>query len=51
MNWSDILAEEKQKPYFKKILEFLANEALVGKTIFLQKRIYLMLLSILGSII
>ncbi|AJI46479.1 uracil-DNA glycosylase [Francisella philomiragia] len=37
MNWSDILAEEKQKPYFKKILEFLANEALVGKTIFPTK--------------
>ncbi|MBK2255390.1 uracil-DNA glycosylase [Francisella philomiragia] len=37
VNWSDILAEEKQKPYFKKILEFLANEALVGKTIFPTK--------------
>ncbi len=37
MNWSDILAEEKQKHYFKKILEFLANEALVGKTIFPTK--------------
>jgi len=37
VNWSDILAEEKQKHYFKKILEFLANEALVGKTIFPTK--------------
>ncbi|WP_432772974.1 uracil-DNA glycosylase [Francisella salimarina] len=37
MNWSDILAEEKQKPYFKKILEFLASETSVGKIIFPTK--------------
>lgn len=34
MKWSDILAEEKQKPYFKEILDFLANETNNGKVIF-----------------
>ncbi|API86291.1 uracil-DNA glycosylase [Francisella uliginis] len=34
MSWSDILSEEKQKPYFKKILDFLANETNSGKVIF-----------------
>ena len=34
MTWSDILAEEKQKPYFKQILDFLASEAGSGKVIF-----------------
>lgn len=34
MTWSDILAEEKQKPYFKQILDFLANETSSGKVIF-----------------
>ncbi|AIT09951.1 uracil-DNA glycosylase [Candidatus Francisella endociliophora] len=37
MNWSDILSEEKQKPYFKQILEFLANEMSLGKVIFPAK--------------
>lgn len=32
--WSDILSEEKQKPYFKEILNFLADEIKQGKTIF-----------------
>ncbi|KEI34680.1 uracil-DNA glycosylase, family 1 [Francisella sp. W12-1067] len=34
MTWSDILSEEKQKSYFKQILEFLASEANKGKVIF-----------------
>ena len=34
MNWLDILSEEKQKPYFKQILEFLDSERKQGKTIF-----------------
>ncbi|MFC4893156.1 uracil-DNA glycosylase [Pseudofrancisella aestuarii] len=34
MIWSDILSEEKQKPYFNEILNFLANEIRQGKTIF-----------------
>ncbi|MED7819412.1 MULTISPECIES: uracil-DNA glycosylase [unclassified Francisella] len=34
MIWSDILADEKQKPYFKHILEFLSNETNGGKVIF-----------------
>lgn len=37
MNWSDILSEEKQKPYFKQILEFLSNEVQAGQTIFPAK--------------
>ncbi|APC97629.1 uracil-DNA glycosylase [Francisella frigiditurris] len=34
MIWSDILSEEKQKPYFNEILNFLANEIRQGKIIF-----------------
>ncbi|MBK2357565.1 uracil-DNA glycosylase [Francisella hispaniensis] len=37
MTWSDILAEEKQKPYFKQILDFLACEISKGKVIFPAK--------------
>lgn len=37
MNWADILSEEKQKPYFKQILEFLANEISRGKILFPAK--------------
>lgn len=37
MNWSDILSEEKQKPYFKQILDFLENEQNAGKVIFPAK--------------
>ncbi|QIW09586.1 uracil-DNA glycosylase [Francisella sp. LA112445] len=37
MSWSDILAEEKQKPYFKQILEFLSTELSNGKVIFPSK--------------
>jgi uracil-DNA glycosylase len=37
MNWSDLFAEEKQKPYFQKILAFLESERLQGKTIFPAK--------------
>ncbi|MBK2028498.1 uracil-DNA glycosylase [Francisella noatunensis] len=37
MNWSDVLADEKQKDYFKAILEFLASETKSGKIIFPKK--------------
>jgi uracil-DNA glycosylase len=37
VDWSDILLEEKQKPYFKKILTFLDSEMDQGKTIFPSK--------------
>ncbi|MGQ4004952.1 uracil-DNA glycosylase [Francisellaceae bacterium CB300] len=37
MTWSDILSEEKQKPYFKQILAFLDGERKRGKTIFPAK--------------
>ncbi|QIV94084.1 uracil-DNA glycosylase [Allofrancisella frigidaquae] len=37
MTWSDILSEEKQKSYFKQILEFLASEENKGKVIFPAK--------------
>ncbi|WP_150466637.1 uracil-DNA glycosylase [Francisella sp. SYW-9] len=37
MSWSDILVEEKQKPYFKQILDFLANETNSGKVLFPKK--------------
>ncbi|GMN89766.1 uracil-DNA glycosylase [Francisella sciaenopsi] len=37
MNWSDVLAAEKQKDYFKAILEFLASETKSGKIIFPNK--------------
>ncbi|MBK2027375.1 uracil-DNA glycosylase [Allofrancisella guangzhouensis] len=37
MTWSDILSKEKQKPYFKQILEFLASEENKGKVIFPAK--------------
>ncbi|WP_298623777.1 uracil-DNA glycosylase [uncultured Legionella sp.] len=32
--WSDILGDEKKQPYFKSILQFLAEEAKVGKVIY-----------------
>lgn len=48
MTWSDILAEEKQKPYFKQILDFLACESAKGKVISQRRKIFLMLLSILS---
>ena len=34
MTWTDVLADEKSQPYFKEILQFLANEQLAGKTIY-----------------
>ncbi|MEY8702199.1 uracil-DNA glycosylase [Francisella philomiragia] len=37
MNWSDVLVDEKQKDYFKAILEFLASETKSGKIIFPKK--------------
>lgn len=37
MTWSDILAEEKQKDYFKRILTFLSREISKGKVIFPAK--------------
>ena len=37
MNCTNILSEEKQKPYFKQILTFLDNEIEQGKTIFPAK--------------
>ncbi|APD50972.1 uracil-DNA glycosylase [Francisella hispaniensis] len=37
MTWSDILSEEKQKAYFKQILDFLACEISKGKVIFPAK--------------
>ncbi|MED7787483.1 uracil-DNA glycosylase [Francisella sp. 19X1-34] len=37
MTWSDILSEEKQKPYFKQILEHLVEQVSHGKVIFPKK--------------
>ncbi|QIV96470.1 uracil-DNA glycosylase [Allofrancisella inopinata] len=37
MTWSNILSKEKQKLYFKQILEFLASEENKGKVIFPAK--------------
>lgn len=34
ITWADILAEEKSKPYFKSILQFLIQEKQAGKTIY-----------------
>ncbi|ASG68586.1 uracil-DNA glycosylase [Francisella halioticida] len=38
MDWSEILSEEKQKPYFKQILDFLASEINSDKVIFPSKK-------------
>jgi len=32
--WTDVFADEKSQPYFKAIVQFLANEQLAGKTIY-----------------
>ena len=32
--WADILSEEKTQPYFKSILQFLAQEKKAGKIIY-----------------
>lgn len=34
MNWTDLLANEKQQPYFKQILSFLAQAKQQGKTVY-----------------
>ena len=34
ITWTDILADEKEKPYFKSILQFIAAERQAGKTIY-----------------
>ncbi len=33
-NWTDVLGDEKVKPYFKSILQFLSEEKAEGKTIY-----------------
>ena len=35
--WTDVLADEKQQPYFKAILEFLSQQHAAGKTIYPPK--------------
>ena len=32
--WKDLLAEEKQQPYFKSLIEFVERERVSGKTIY-----------------
>jgi uracil-DNA glycosylase len=32
--WADVLGAEKQKPYFRHILDFLEKERAAGKTIY-----------------
>src|SRR5262245_11489786 len=34
LNWNDVLGEEKSKPYFKSILQFLAQEKAAGKIVY-----------------
>lgn len=34
LNWNDVLGDEKIKPYFKSILQFLAQEKAAGKIIY-----------------
>lgn len=34
MTWSDFLGKEKNKPYFKKVLNFLRSERRSGKTVY-----------------
>jgi len=34
LNWNDVLGEEKTKPYFKSILQFLTQEKAAGKTVY-----------------
>ncbi len=38
LTWTDVLAAEKQKPYFKEILNFLSNEYQKGKTVYPPKQ-------------
>lgn len=41
MSWPELLSDEKNKPYFKSILEFLVNERQAGKAIYPpQKEIF-----------
>lgn len=37
LSWSDILAAEKQEPYFKQVLAFVEGERAAGKTIYPPK--------------
>ena len=37
LSWTDVLADEKQKPYFKSIFEYLAKRTNKGKTIYPPK--------------
>ncbi|GAA0855696.1 uracil-DNA glycosylase [Aliiglaciecola litoralis] len=32
--WNDVLSDEKRKPYFKKILDYVASEIAAGKTVY-----------------
>lgn len=34
LTWKDLLGEEKSKPYFQKIMDFLAEQRALGKTIY-----------------
>lgn len=41
LTWHDVLAEEKSKPYFKKILQFIEQQRSLGKVIYpSQKEIF-----------
>ena len=40
MQWSDLLAAEKQQPYFQKIMQFLADERAKGTTIYPKQSEY-----------
>lgn len=41
LTWKQLLADEKQKPYFKSIIDFLKKESAAGKTIYpKQKNIF-----------
>lgn len=36
-NWKTVLADEKEKPYFKEIIDFIKSEKIAGKTIYPQQ--------------
>ncbi len=42
LSWHDVLAEEKEKPYFVETLKLVANERAAGITVYPPKKMFLM---------
>ncbi len=43
LTWHDVIGQEKEQPYFKDTLAYVAAERRAGKTIYPPQKIYLTL--------